>query len=561
MSSYDSDKIHVELTGPPVWKTEMLDASISDQVKFSVIGFVIGAIASLICLRSFWGAVLATLPPLLSVIWVIGTITLLFGSFTFLTNIITTLVLVIAFAESMYFCFTWLGLWRDGADPDEAIAETMSRVTPAAALTSITTMVSFATLVVTQGQGIEEFGISGVIAVAITFFTLITLLPLALKLAVRLGFKPPKRMSIAVAAPIPLSRWLAARHARVISAGAFVVMLGLLYPHFVMQPRFDFQDFLPTHSEALQAARDIDAGVGGVAPIYVVVPLGGGPETLSDADYAKIGKVHAALESVIGRSKAISAASFEHYAEAGFSRQRIFDAVGEFLRRRFITDDGKQALVTGFVPTILRSAEIRDMVDRADAALAQAGVPDARVTGFNVLTAFGSTNMIGSLRNGLTFAILINICVIGAAFRSWRAALVAIIPNFLPILGTEFYLWASGAGLQLTTVIALTIAFGIAVDDTIHFLATYTRLRRAGIPPGEAVDATLERIGPALVATTIILCAGTCVVMFSALPQVAIFGTLTVLTLVLALIGDLIVLPALLVAGGRLFSKVGVQRK
>jgi predicted RND superfamily exporter protein len=182
------------------------------------------------------------------------------------------------------------------------------------------------------------------------------------------------------------------------------------------------------------------------------------------------------------------------------------------------------------------------------------------VAGLGVLTSFASTTIIGSLRNGLTAAILINIAVIGFAFRSWRVAAISIVPNFLPILGTELYLYVSGAGLQMTTVIALTIAFGIAVDDTIHFLSTYMRLRRAEISHEEAVDTTLERVGPALVATTLILCAGTFVVVFSALPQVALFGTLTVLTLVLALLGDLIVLPALLLAGGRYLKTLGVKK-
>ena len=138
---------------------------------------------------------------------------------------------------------------------------------------------------------------------------------------------------------------------------------------------------------------------------------------------------------------------------------------------------------------------------------------------------------------------------------------MAIIPNFLPILGTELYLYSSGAGLQLTTIIALTIAFGIAVDDTIHFLSAYVRARDEGIDHELAVEYALDRVGPALVATTLILCAGTFVVIFSALPQVALFGTLAVLTFILALLGDLLILPALLIAGGRFFKSVGESKK
>ena len=560
ISQYDSDKIDVELTGPPVWKVEMLDATVSDQIKFSVFGFIIGAVVSLFALRSFWGAVLATLTPFVSIVWLIGTITTLFGQFTFLTNIVAILVLVIGFAESMYFCFTWLRLWRDGMDPHEAITETVVRVTPAAALTSLTTMVSFATLIIVQGQGIEEFGISGVLGVAITYLALVTFLPLAIKLAVRLGFKPPDHMSIAVSAPIPVARLLTGRFPRTIAIGSVVMVALLFIPHFAMQPRFDFQDFLPSHSQALKIAEGIDSGVGGVAPLYVRVPLKQGVENVGDADFERIKKVHEIIENHVGKGKVISAASFSHYADSGFTREQIFSAVGPFLKHRFVTEDNKQALVTAFIPTMLRSADLKKLVGAIDADLQTAGLGDAQVAGLSVLTSYASTDIISSLRNGLSAAVVVNIFVIGFAFRSLRVALLAIIPNILPILGTEVYLYFSGAGLQLTTVFALTIAFGIAVDDTIHFLATYIRQRQNGLDHHKAVDRSLERIGPALVATTLILCAGTFVVIFSALPQVALFGTLTVLTLVLALVGDLLILPALMNAGGRFFQTLGAKK-
>jgi len=107
----------------------------------------------------------------------------------------------------------------------------------------------------------------------------------------------------------------------------------------------------------------------------------------------------------------------------------------------------------------------------------------------------------------------------------------------------------------------LTISFGIAVDDTIHFLAHYKRARHSGLEHEPAVIHALERVGPALIATTLILCAGTFIVVFSSLPQVALFGTLTVLTLLLALVGDLLILPAMLLAGGRFFNSLGGLKK
>jgi len=558
---YQSEDIRIELTGSPIWKTEMLDASVQDQIKFSIYGVVIGFATAFISFRSFWGAVLATLTPFVSVIWVAGVIIMLFGSFTFLTNIVTTLVLVIAFAESMFFCFHWLRLWRDGMEPNEAVRQTVLRVSPACALTSITTIVAFASLGLTKGQGIQEFALSGMIAVVVAYVTLVTFLPLALKLAIRLGFKTPRKPSVALTAPIPLIRKIVWRFKIPLGIFGLVATLMLFYPHFNLEPRFSFQDFLPAESESLVVAKQIDEGVGGVSPIYIRVPLAQGLESVGDADYDKIVRVHKILENNIGEGKVISAASFGFYADSGFSRAQIFNAVGPFLKRRFITDDGTQALVTGFLPTIVESDELRDLVEKTDRELREAGLGDAQLTGFRVLTSFASMDMIRSMQQGLTLAVFVSIFIIGFAFKSWKIAVIAFVPNILPILGTEMYLWVSGAGLQLTTVIALTIAFGIAVDDTIHFLANYQRARKSGLEHEDAVDRALTRVGPALIATTFILCAGTFIVVFSALPQVALFGTLTVLTLLLALVGDLLILPAMLLAGGRFFKSLGGLKK
>src|SRR5690606_8644829 len=121
---YQSEDIQIELTGPPIWTTEMLEASVSDQVKFTIWGFGLGALIALLALRSFFGAIIVAATPFLAVMWSMGMILMFFGSFSFLTIIVTTLVLVISFAESMFFVFNWLAFWRDGMEPNKAVDAT-----------------------------------------------------------------------------------------------------------------------------------------------------------------------------------------------------------------------------------------------------------------------------------------------------------------------------------------------------------------------------------------------------------------------------------------------------
>lgn len=560
VADYESDQVQVELTGPPIWTSEMLNAAVDDQITFTVYGFVLGALIALFSLRSFWGAVLVAATPFIAVIWVMGSIIALFGSFSFLTIIVTTIVLVIAFAESLFFIFNWLAYWREGMDPYKAVDETVRVVGPASALTMLTTLVSFASLSLTAGQGIQEFSMAGTLASLINFICLMTFLPLILKLAVRLGFKAPKP-SYAITAPIPLAWFVASKLGRPLAAIAIVLTGLLLIPYALIQPRFSFEDFMAKNSTALTAAEQIDAGVGGVAPLYVNVPLDEGIADVGDKDFEKVKKVHQIVEKHLGVNKVISAAAFTHYAESGFTREQIFNAVGD-LRGRFVTPDGTRALVTGFMPTIISSEELVKLKEGIEADIKAAGIEGAEVGGFRVMTTYATDNIVRGLQLDLTLSVIVNLFLIGWAFRSLRVAVAAAIPNLFPVLGTEAWLYFSGSGLQLTTVLALTIAFGIAVDDTTHFLSHYLHSRREeGRSHLDAIHHTMERIGGAIIAATLILCSGMAIVMFSALPQVALFGTLFVITLGFALIGDVFILPALLVAGGRFFHPLGGVKK
>lgn len=559
---YRSDSLQIDLTGPPIWTGEMLNAAVDDQIKFTVWGFGLGALIALFSLRSFWAAVLVAATPFISVMWTMGMVLMVFGSFSFLTIIVTTLVLVICFAESLFFIFNWLAYWRDGMDPKVAIRHTLSHVGPAAALSLLTTLIAFGSLGLAAGQGTTEFAIAGIIACLMTFVGIMCLLPLLLHLALRLGFKAPKAPNLALMAPVPLSWFLATRFGRVIALAGVMVTALFLIPYFLIQPHFSFEDVMAQDSSALTAAQEIDAGVGGVAPLYVRVPLQQGLVDIGDEDFDRIEAVHNILEKRLGENKVISAAAFPHYMESGFTREEIFNAVGPFLKRRFVTEDGTQALVTGFMPTIISSDNLKVLVDGVKGDLVEAGLTEAEVGGFRILTTFATDTIVRNLQLALTVSVLVNLVIIGIAFGSWRIALVSVVPNLFPILGTQAWLWWSGAGLQLTTVLALTIAFGIAVDDTIHFLSRYMNERREnGRNHLDAVKETMERIGGAIVATTVILCAGTAIVAFSELPQVALFGSLFVITLALALLGDLFILPALLVAGGRFFNPVGGYKK
>ena len=134
--------------------------------------------------------------------------------------------------------------------------------------------------------------------------------------------------------------------------------------------------------------------------------------------------------------------------------------------------------------------------------------------------------------------------------RSWLAGLASVLPSLFPIFATGTLLYLTGQGLQFASIIAITVAFSLAIDSTIHFLNRY-HLEEMRLKTGSGVEhtrqslvKTMHHIGPAVILTTIVLALGLGVTMLSDLPSLRQFGQLTAVCLMAALIGQLVILPA-----------------
>ncbi len=268
-----------------------------------------------------------------------------------------------------------------------------------------------------------------------------TFLPLLLKLSLRLGLKLPKTPSFAVRALIPLSWFIATRAGRPLAVLAIIGTVLLFIPYFLIEPRFSFQDFMAKDSNALAAAESIDAGVGGVAPLYVSVPLKEGIPNIGDADFETVKTVHAIVEKHLGQNKVGLRRLLQILRKLRFSRDQILNAVGE-LKRRFVTPDGMKALVTGFMPTIIESNESRPWSKRSRPTSGPPASPARkwRLPHHDHLRhrehrhrPAARPDRLGAgqpLPDRLRLPLL-------------AGALATAIPNLFPILGTEAWLWFS----------------------------------------------------------------------------------------------------------------------
>ena len=212
-------------------------------------------------------------------------------------------------------------------------------------------------------------------------------------------------------------------------------------------------------------------------------------------------------------------------------------------------DVGKSSTRMSVVTRSLTSRQQRELDARAQDWL-RTNAPDllTEASGFSIVFAHLSQRNISSMLTGTIVAMaLISLILIGV-FRSIRLGLVSLLPNFIPAAMT-FGLWGYLVGrVGLAGSVMTAIAFGIVVDDTIHFLTAYRRARREGLDPGEAVRRTFRTVGRALWTTTAVLSLGFLVFAFSGFEISWSLGLMVAITLGFALLADFLLLPPLLMA-------------
>lgn len=190
-----------------------------------------------------------------------------------------------------------------------------------------------------------------------------------------------------------------------------------------------------------------------------------------------------------------------------------------------------------------------DAMERAVAEYVAASFPagvSVEVTGTLTLFRNMSGYVVRSQVRSFSFAFLLVTLCMTVIMGSIRFGLLSLVPNLWPILLAVGWMGWVGWWLEPASAMVAAVALGIAVDDTVHFLANYREARRTGAPAEEAVQAMFRNAGRAVVVTTVILVLGFGVTLFSALQETARFGALCMISLGLALVADLFLLPALL---------------
>ncbi len=549
----------MKLSGAPVMQLEIRNAVERDRNLYNALGFVFGAIIAYAFFRRLSLMAIAALPPVISIIWSLGLFGWLGFKLNLFLNVMIPLIMVLGFSDSMQLTVAMRNRLIEGDRRIKAARYAVLVVGPACVLATATAAASFIALFFSDSALIRTFGFAGALSTMIAFVVGISLVPLLTRALIGRNTKPfVANLKSHDWAMNALKRFCGVIGEVGVRRSRLVVSLGLLLViafgaiYLTLSPRYRLADQVPDREQAVAASAQLDEKLTGANPLHVMVDWPKG-KTLYDPDVLKvIGDIHSIVETQSGVGNVWSVETLRRWLaktqeDTPEKLKEYVDILPDYLTKRFIDEVDNSAVVTGRIPDVDVS-DLLPVIEKLDAQLdtMRKAHPDYRivVTGFSAIAARNSATMIGKLNAGLTTEIAFICVFLGLAFRSVMVSFVSVLPNLFPVFTAGAVLAASGEGLQFASIVALIVSFGLALNATVHYLNRLRLEDRPGEDPAIGVERATVLIGPALVLTSLILAFGLGVTVLSDLPSLRLFGKLAGLTLMAALIGDLLLLPA-----------------
>jgi len=557
------DGMRIVPTGVPYVRAEVVQLMWESQ--FTYLPIVAGLFAITICL--LFRRVLLGLAPLVTVliadVWAMGALIGGGQVLNILSILVPTLVLVIGVADGIHIAARYVEELEVDRDREAAMGRALRAMALPCFLTTFTTAAGFLSLLVADTAVMRGFGVQASVAMAVTFAAVILVLPtlLAWIPVRRLGSAGHSSGQVEQRLLDGLDRLVRRRPGLVLAGCAATVAVALAAGAGVRTN----SRLLEMYSDGMDtwaAVHLAEAELSGVVPVYLYVEAPEADGLLDPTVLAAMGAVEARLQShdAVLWTTSLSAQvrrlhglltdqpGLPETAAAVSQELLLAEMSGGELLEGLIDEDRRR----GRVMVLMADAGGQVYIDlQADvqafaaATLDPLGV-DWALTGDGFLAASGVDRLIADLLSSLALVFAVIFVVFLLLLRDLKLALVALVPNFVPLVFTLATLGLMGADLQTSNIVSFTVAVGLAVDDTIHFIVRYRQERAAGRGTTEAMTATFRGAGHAILLTSLLLVIGFSVLATSVLTSTRHFGILAAVTMSAALMADLLLLPALL---------------
>lgn len=567
----------IVLGGRTIGQKYYIEVMTGEILLFLGLSAVLVVLFLLIAFRSVWGILVPQVVILISLIWLIGGMGLFREPINIILVTLPSVMFVVSMSDTIHLVSRYLDALRVSEDRYQAIMVAIREVGLATFLTSITTAVGFFSLVFVNVSPVKSFGIVMGIGVLLAFVITFITLPIlfyyfpgpkyVLKSKGEHFWKKHLQKGFLFVLNNPV---------KILVIGAVFVVIGIVGAVRIIPNNYLMDDIDPDE----QIKKDflfIDQNFGGVRPFTLVLTTKDSTISFWDPDLLReVEEIETFLSDEIGvniRASLVTALKLMNrgsnlgdsaYYQLPTSKKKLRSfrrnlriADGGSVLRTMLDTTERIMLISGTLPDVgnqkfqrlnagfeqfMSKQSIRDKVDY-------------KVTGSAVLIDKNMNYLASSMVKGLLLSVVIVALIIGGIYRSIRVLFISLIPNLIPLIVIAGIMGFAGIELKTSTAIIFTIAFGIAVDDTIHYLGKF----KYELMKGKSVLYALKRsyltTGKAMILTTLILCSGFLLLVLSSFMGTFYLGILLCITLFVALLADLTILPALLLLFYRRSSK------
>jgi predicted RND superfamily exporter protein len=563
-------------TGLPYFKTHLAQALEKDLARLVPLTLLCVVTVLFVSFRSARGVALPTLTVLVTLIWTLGIMALAGSRLSLGTVALPPLLLVLGTAYSLHVVSEYYELARPGRGPRAVVLETLARTSTPILITALTTVLGFLSLTVNRIVSIREMGVYASAGIAVAFVLSVTMVP-ALLVLLRV---PARRQDT-------FSPWLSTALLRVTRADirhrkAILAVSGLLaalavWQAFSIRVDSNFQSFFRAEDPITRATDAMNRHLAGSTAFYVMID-GEEQDIVKKRDTLwRIKNLQLYIDSLPGVEKTISFVDYCEVLDRGLQALLADDTarapsqeeepiptfwedpsrLGQVMQLIFLNADSLMGVVnhpeysrTNILvrTTLSRASDVAATVEKIREFARKTFPPEltVRPTGTLILHTRTTDDIVTGQINSLALTAGVIFLIMSAMFLSARVGLIAMLPNLFPLAIFFGLMGATGAVLSLSTNIIASIALGITIDNEIHLMTRLGSEVRATGNQELALVRALSTVGKPAVFSSVLLILGFLVLCLSTLVPIQEFGYLSAATILIALIADVVLAPALL---------------
>ena len=572
ISEFEADTgLDVRISGMPYIRTMNAQNIIDEIGSFILAALLVTSLIFFFFFRSFRATLISICVVVIGVMWAFGTLGLLRYEITVLTALIPPVIIVIGIPNCIFLINKYQQEVNKHGNQAKSLQRVITKIGNATLMTNVTTASGFATFIITDSKLLTEFGIVASLNILGIFILSLLIIPSVYSFMPLPRTKHLKHLN---------KRWIdgfvnwmerIVRHHRVavyFTSVALLVLsvIGIYQIEISGSPIED----MPKKAGFFRDIRFFESEFDGIMPVEVVINTNQRNGVLKAATLRRMDQLDTYIREIPELSRPVSVVNLVKY-----SKQAFYNGIPKYYQlptsqeSNFILDMARKSgdngsLLKSFVDTtgqiarmttFMRDVRTQRMEAIEGGLLEEIGkiFPPERysvyLTGKALLFLKGTKYLVRNLLMSLGLAIVLIALFMAYLFRSFRMIIISLIPNLLPLVITAGVMGFAGVPIKPSTILVFSIAFGISVDDTIHFLAKYRQeLATHRWRIQKSVYASLRETGVSMFYTSIVLFFGFSVFTISSFGGTVALGALVSATLLFAMLANLILLPSLLLS-------------